>query len=47
MPKKATTPPVKKTVAVQVEKVVNAPVKKAAAPKKKVEVVAEVEIATA
>ncbi len=37
--KKATTPPVKKTVAVQVKKVT--------APKKKVEVVAEVEIATA
>ena len=45
--KKATTPPVKKTIAVQVEKVVTAPVKKVAAPKKKVEVVAEIEIATA
>lgn len=45
--KKVTTPPVKKTVAVQVEKVMTAPVKKAAVPKKKVEVLAEVEIATA
>ena len=45
--KKATTPPVKKIIAVQVEKVVTAPVKKMAAPKKTVEVVAEVEIATA
>ena len=45
--KKATTPPVKKTIAVQVEKVVTAPVKKVPSPKKTVEVVAEVEIATA
>ena len=45
--KKATTPPVKKIIAVQVEKVVTAPVKKVPSPKKTVEVVAEVEIATA
>ena len=45
--KKATTPPMKKTIAVQVEKSVTAPVKKVASPKKKVEVVAEVETATA
>ena len=42
--KKATTPPVKKTVTVEVEKVVTVPVIKATAPKKKVEVVAAVEV---
>ena len=42
--KKATTPPVKKTVTVEVEKVVTAPLIKATAPKKKVEVVAAVEV---
>ena len=45
--KKVTTASVKKTVAAPIEKVVTPTVKKAAAPKKKVEVVAEVEIATA